>query len=289
MGPTAAEISPQTERRKLAPRQPCATGGRREVTESAKSVGLPASLNVMGVRVTPFESYDHAVRCAEETIAAGRKSFWVAINPQKIHRAWGDPQTQALLDRADAGIADGIGVSVATKILYGITLRRCTGCDLFHKLIEHAAGSGRRVFLLGASAESNRLAGENLTRRFPGLQIVGQQDGFFKDDRQVVRHINDSGAEMLFVAMGSPAQERWIVGHMDQIDAKFFLGVGGSFDVISGTNPRAPKIMRKMGMEFVYQLVKQPWRWRRQIVYVPFMLRVLQARCGQGTGSRSVQ
>jgi N-acetylglucosaminyldiphosphoundecaprenol N-acetyl-beta-D-mannosaminyltransferase len=236
---------------------------------------LPRPINVMGVNVTPFDSYAHALECVAQKMATGGKSLWAAINPQKIHRAWHDPDLKAVLDRVDVGICDGIGVSLAAKILYGATLRRCTGCDLFFKIMPLAQEKGWRVFLLGASPQANAGACARLMEQYPSLRIAGSQDGYFKDDRQVVGQINDSGAEMLFVAMGSPRQENWIIRHMDQINARFFMGVGGTFDVASGLSKRAPKLFLKTGTEFLYQLATQPWRWRRQIVYTPFMLRVL--------------
>jgi N-acetylglucosaminyldiphosphoundecaprenol N-acetyl-beta-D-mannosaminyltransferase len=235
-------------------------------------------VNVMGINVTPFESYSHALECVAEAMATGRKSFWAAINPQKIYRAWHDPQLKAILDRVDVGICDGIGVSLAAKILHGVAMRRCTGCDLFFRLMPLAQEKGWRLFLLGASPQANQGAHAKLLDQYPRLRIVGRQDGYFKDSLEVVARINDSGAEMLFVAMGSPRQENWIAGHMDQIHARFFMGTGGTFDVASGLSKRAPKFFLKTGTEFLYQLAMQPWRWRRQIVYTPFMLRVLERK-----------
>ena len=239
---------------------------------------VPEPVTIMGVDVTPFESYSQAVQCVGGTIEAGEKAFWVAINPQKVYRAWHDPEVKATLDRADVGICDGVGVSLAARILHGITLERCTGCDLFFHMMPVAAQRGWKIFLLGASAHVSECGCAKLLQRYPGLQIVGRRDGYFTNDAEVVRQINDSGADMLFVAMGSPKQEMWIARHMDDIDARFFMGVGGTLDVASETNKRAPKVFRKTGTEFLYQLATQPHRWRRQIVYTPFMLRVLGRR-----------
>jgi N-acetylglucosaminyldiphosphoundecaprenol N-acetyl-beta-D-mannosaminyltransferase len=236
---------------------------------------LPPALRLMGVDVTPLASYDDALACIEHIVERGTKSFWVAINPQKMHRAWREPAVLEVLDKADAGICDGIGVSLAARILCGARLRRITGCDLFHLIIPRAASRGWGVFLLGASPQANRLAAENLQRQYPSLRIVGRQDGFFEDDAQVVRQINEARPDVLFVAMGSPRQEFWIARHMAAINAKFFMGVGGTLDVAAGLSLRAPGVLRAVGLEFLYQLVTQPKRWRRQIVYVPFVLRVL--------------
>jgi N-acetylglucosaminyldiphosphoundecaprenol N-acetyl-beta-D-mannosaminyltransferase len=235
---------------------------------------IPESIEVMDVPIVPFESYEHAIECVEEVIEAGRKESWVAVNPQKSYRAWHDPKLLEILRQADAAICDGIGVSIAAKMLYGQGIRRCTGCDLFFALLEAAARKGWRVFLLGASPESNRGACTRLLDRYPGLKIVGQEDGFFPDSSKVIDRINRSNAEMLFVAMGTPRQEYWIADHRQEIDAAFCMGVGGSFDVASGAARRAPKLFRKTGTEFLYQLLTQPHkRFIRQLMYFPYIVR----------------
>ena len=236
----------------------------------------PAPINVMGVSISPFESYDQALESIERTIKSGRKSFWVAINPQKCYRAWHDRELMDILGQADVGICDGVGMSVASKILHGQSIQRCTGCDLFFQLLSLASQKGWGVYLLGASPESNAGACAKLREKYPGLRIVGRQDGYFKDSRAVVKRINASKAKLLFVAMGSPKQEYWIWRHREAINAAFCMGVGGSFDVASGRLKRAPKIVQKMGTEFLFQLITEPHkRWPRQKVYFPFMLRVI--------------
>ena len=236
----------------------------------------PQSLDIMGVPVRPFETYDDALKCIEGTIAAKQKSFWVAINPQKCYRAWHERPLRDVLKKADVGICDGVGVSIASRLLNGRGINRVTGCDLFFRLLERSAEKGWRVFLLGASEESNARACATLQQKYPGLQIVGRQSGFFKDSDRVVEQINASGADLLFVAMGSPTQEYWIARNCAKINAPFCMGVGGSFDVAAGTITRAPAIFQKMGAEWLYQLITEPRkRFKRQTIYVPFMLRVL--------------
>ena len=246
---------------------------------SANTTGkLPRPVRVMGVDVTPFASYAQALSCVEEAIDSGRKSFWVAVNPEKVYRAWHDPGVMSVLNEADVGICDGSGVSLAAKLLFGSGLPRCTGCDLFFRLMALAAKRGWGVFLLGASPESNEGACRNLEGRFPGLRVVGRRDGYFRDSADVVEQINASGADLLFVAMGSPKQEYWIAEHRGKLNAAFCLGVGGSFDVASGKTKRAPKVFQRTGTEFLFQLMVQPRRLKRKIVYTPFLLEVLKAR-----------
>lgn len=239
---------------------------------------IPKALSIMGVNVVPFSSYSHALSCVEGIIATGRRSFCVAINPEKVYRAQHDRALQVTLGQADIGVCDGIGVAIAAKLLHGKMLRRCTGADLFLELIGASALKGWKVFLLGASAESNEGAYLKLIEDYPGLQIVGRQDGFFEDSAAVIEQINASQADILFVGMGSPKQEFWIAEHRKAIDAPFCMGVGGTFDVISGKAQRAPKVFRKTGTEFFFRLMSDPRRWRRQLVLPLFVLAVLKTR-----------
>ncbi len=235
----------------------------------------PEPVEVLGIPIVPFGSYSEAVKCAADNITSGKKSFWVAVNPQKIYRAMHDRRLRFVLTHADVGICDGIGVALASKLLNGCFLNRCTGCDLFFELLPLAAEKGWRIFLLGATRASNEGAWITLGRKYPGLKLVGRQDGYFRDSSGVVERINASKADILFVAMGSPRQEYWISEHLDSLAPRFCMGVGGTFNIVSGITRRAPRIFRKTGTEFLYQLLTEPGRWRRQVVYAPYMLKVL--------------
>lgn len=240
---------------------------------------LPEPINVAGAPVTPFESYEQILACIDKTIEGGRRTSWVTINPQKCVRAWQEQQLLDVLNQADAGICGSVGVWIAAKVLYGRWIRRISGYDLFLRLIGHAAHRGWGIFMLGGSPESNALATENLRRRFPGLRIVGCQDGYFADSESVIDRINASRADLLFVAMGSPTQEHWMHRYRKKIDAPFCMGVGSGVDVASSMFKRAPAVFRKIGMEWLFQLLAEPHRsFRRRTIVIPFMLRVLSKK-----------
>jgi len=229
------------------------------------------------------------VDAVEERIVARRPTFAVAINPEKIYRARQDPRLLAVLQDATFGLCDGIGVAVAGLLLHRHLLQRCTGCDFFFRMTERAALRGWGVFLLGASAEANERAAAKLTERYPGLRIVGRRDGFFSDSAAVVREINESGADLLFVAMGSPKQELWLAEQRASLQAPFCMGVGGSFDVAGGLARRAPKFFQKTGTEYLFQLVTRPgWKtgvkWERTLARLKFMLTVARVACGGRAG-----
>jgi exopolysaccharide biosynthesis WecB/TagA/CpsF family protein len=266
----------------------CRTVIQWRSSESTRTVkdshpAIPESLSVMGVPVLPLDSYEQAVTCVARLVAERGRAYAVAINPEKILRAAHDGELRRILCRADMGICDGIGAALAVRLLYGRRLKRCTGVDLFEALVGAAGARGWRVFLLGASPESNAAAARNLQARHPALQIVGRRDGYFSDDAAVVREVNAARPDLVFVAMGSPRQELWIGRHRAALDAPFCLGVGGTFDVAAGLARRAPRLFRDTGTEFLYRLLANPtWSWRRRVqrgaTLVWFAWEVVRAR-----------
>ena len=238
---------------------------------------LVESFPVLGVQLNGFRSYDDATETMLQRIRARRPTFCVAINPEKVYRSARDAKLKGVLDLADVRICDGIGVALASLLLEHRRLPRCTGIELFMRLIRASAREGWRVFLLGASPESNAAACRKLISQYPGLNIVGTQHGFFDDAKPVVDRINQSGADLLFVAMGSPRQEFWIAENRPNLRPCLCMGIGGSLDVISGAATRAPVLFSKTGTEWLYRLIAQPSRFRRQIVLPLYLLDVLKA------------
>ncbi len=251
---------------------------------------IPVPITVMGIPVVPFETYDHALGCIEATIESHRKSLCLAVNPIKMYRAWHEPELLTLLRQTDINICDGIGVSFASRVLDGRGIKRITGCDLFFRLLSLAAHKQWGVYLLGASTQSNAAARQGLQQMLPGLRIVGWHDGYFDDSSEIIENINASGADLLFVAMGSPKQEYWIWRHRQLINASFCMGVGGSFDVAAGSVKRAPRIFRATGTEFLFRFAMEPYkRLAHQGILLRFLLRVLGTKLsGAGTSLNGV-
>lgn len=233
------------------------------------------STEILGVPITCFCSYDHAAAAIIERIRHGRKTFCVVINPEKICFARNDGVFADLVRTGHVHICDGIGTALAVRWIRGWRIPRITGVGLFFKLLDTAQSQGLSVFLLGARPETNDQACATLALRYPELSIAGRHHGFFTDSEDVLRRINASGADMLFAALGSPRQERWLGEHLGRIAVPFSVGVGGSFDVLTGHVKRAPELFQRTGTEFLYRLICQPWRWRRQSVLLGFGVRVL--------------
>jgi N-acetylglucosaminyldiphosphoundecaprenol N-acetyl-beta-D-mannosaminyltransferase len=191
------------------------------------------------------------------------------VNAAKIVAANRDERLKQILREADLVTADGISVVWASRLLGQRLKQRVTGIDLFQRLVKHAAERGLSVYLLGAREESVRGAVAQLTARHPNLQVAGYRNGYFdaSESDAVADDINKSAADLLFVAMGSPAQEYWIALNLARTGVRFALGVGGSFDHVSGLARRAPRWMQRMGLEWLHRLICEPRRlWRRYLV-----------------------
>ncbi len=142
----------------------------------------------------------------------------------------------------------------------GIRQPRVTGVDLAERLSEAAAREGFSLYLLGAAPGTAQLAAEKLQERYPGLRIAGWRDGFFRPDEreEIARHVADSGADFLFVAMGIPRQERFIAELWPLLGVRMAVGVGGTLDVLSGQVKRAPKIIQALRIEWLWRVILNP-------------------------------
>lgn len=207
----------------------------------------------------------------------------VTLNPEYVMLARRDGEFREVLRQADLATADGIGIVLAARWLYpgkarAHPLRRITGVDLVEKL----AGTGEaRLFLLGGAPGIASRAAVRLTSQNPGFMPAGLWAGGspeVRDDPESLARIRESGAGVVLVAYGAPGQIHWIARNQDalaSLGVRLAIGVGGAFDYLAGAIPRAPGWMRRAGLEWLYRLVRQPWRWRRQRVLPLFALRVL--------------
>lgn len=241
---------------------------------------------ILGTGVNIFPTYDDVIELIHQRIRSGAQTFCVAVNPEKLYKAARNPKLQNALRSADIRVCDGIGISLASILLYRRPIPRCTGIDLFLRLIRLSAEKGLRIFVLGASPEVNEAGCLALIKAHPGLKIVGRHHGYVEDFDPIIHSINQSGAELLFVAMGSPRQEFWISENRRRLSPPFCMGIGGSLDVMSGRVRRAPTVFRVIGAEWLYRLISEPSRFRRQVVLPVFAMDVLQSMADQKRGQQ---
>jgi len=233
--------------------------------------------NYLGVDVSPY-NYEEIIADLRERMKAGLQSTIIAVNPEKVMAAEKNEELRQLINSSTYQIPDGVGILLASKMKGGKISSRVTGVDMMDRLIRFAAEENHKVFLYGAKEEVVTTAKQKLEEKYPGLVISGYENGYEKDNDKIVDKINASGAELLFVAMGSPKQELWIRENMGKLNVKVFQGVGGSFDVFSGKVPRAPLFFRKLGLEWLFRLLKEPKRFKRQLSLPKFLARILNAK-----------
>lgn len=162
-------------------------------------------------------------------------------------------------------IPDGISVSVPLKVKYKTSINRITGIDLMTDLLVEYEKRGDSVYFLGAKADVLEAMITNLKYKYPKLNIVGYHHGYIDTDNceDILREIQDLNPKSIFIAMGTPIQENFIFKYMNKLPCTLFMGVGGSFDVLSGNIKRSPNWIRKIGFEWLYRIVKDPSKLSR--------------------------
>lgn len=203
----------------------------------------------------------------------------ITLNAEILYRAQSDPRLMEIINKADLVTPDGSGTVWGVKQLTGHEVERVTGIDLMTELCRQSSQCGWKVFLLGGKPGIADEAGRRLEDR-DNTRVVGMLNGYFQpeDEESIVERINDSGADILFVALGAPKQELWIDRYRERLEVPVAIGVGGSFDVISGQVERAPAAFRKMGLEWLWRLLKEPWRWKRMLALPKFMMLVKRTK-----------
>jgi N-acetylglucosaminyldiphosphoundecaprenol N-acetyl-beta-D-mannosaminyltransferase len=206
----------------------------------------------------------------------------VTLNPEMVMAARRDALLTTSIIQADLTIADGVGITCAAR-LQGQRVPRVTGVDLVERSARLAAEHGYRLFLLGAAPGVAAAAASRLAAQYPTLYPPGSWSGSPEPgaERGILEQLSRYHPDILFVAFGSPAQERWILRRRDLLQAAgvcVAAGVGGTFDFVSGRVPRAPLWMRRVGLEWVYRLMREPWRWRRMSALPRFAIAVILSR-----------
>ncbi|MCY3867826.1 MAG: WecB/TagA/CpsF family glycosyltransferase [Chloroflexi bacterium] len=239
-------------------------------------------LKVLGVPIDAI-TYDSWMRRIGSWVAAGGSARHVCtVNPEFIMIAQADPIFFNILNRAEICVADGVGLLWASRHLGAPIPERVTGSDGVPLIARHAAQNGWKLFLLGAADGIAERAAAILREQQPGLIIAGSYGGSPapSEEDAIVAKINASGADILLVAYGAPNQDKWIARNLPRLDVAMAMGIGGSLDFIAGAVPRAPHWMRARGLEWLYRLLRQPWRLRRMLRLPRFALAVLRQKAG---------
>lgn len=230
-------------------------------------------LQILGVRIDNI-TLDEVTDKIRHFLQQDSQHQIVTVNPEFIMAAQNDEEFMNILNSADLSIADGVGLKYAARKYNHKLVQRITGVDLMMQILAIAAEEGKSIYLLGAKRGIAEQAAFKILEKFPNIKVVGAESGYRHwhrriKDAKLVEKINRKQPDILFVAFGQVKQDKWIAHHLSKITSvKVAMGVGGSFDYISGKVSRAPSIVRRMGLEWLFRLFRQPWRLPRIITAV---------------------
>lgn len=213
---------------------------------------------------------DEAEAILIENYESGKQTAVFTPNSEIVQSCIDTPELYSVINSAELVVPDGIGVIKAARILKNPLKGKVAGVELGERVVADSAKYGWKLFFLGGKPGIAELSAEKLSEKYGDIHVVGTNDGYFKkngdENDAVIEKINASGADVLFVCLGAPAQEKWIYENRSKLpDVKIMLGLGGSLDIYSDTVKRAPKVFVKLGLEWFYRLITNPSRIGRMM------------------------
>jgi N-acetylglucosaminyldiphosphoundecaprenol N-acetyl-beta-D-mannosaminyltransferase len=244
------------------------------------------SVYVLGTRVDDV-TYAEALEAIERYVVIGGPHLVATTNPEFVMLAQRDLEFRTVLNETALAIPDGVGLLLAARLLGSPIREHVRGTDLVYQVAGLCARRGHRLFLLGAAEGVAAAAAEALRKHYPSLQVAGAAPGSPRpEDDAGTRSLIQAAApvHVLLVAYGAPAQEKWLSRNLPALDVPVGMGVGGVFNFIAGRRPRAPRWVRRLELEWLFRLLTEPWRWRRQLALPHFVVAVgrdaMQKRLG---------
>lgn len=228
-------------------------------------------IDVLGVSFDDL-TMEETVEIALGFMQERRACYACTPNPEIVMAAKGDASLRAALSGAELVLADGVGITKAAAMLGTPLKSRVPGIDFASNVISRLAQRGGSVYLLGAKPLVAEAAAEKLTQTYPGIVIAGTNDGYFTDDAPVIEKINAASPDFLMVCLGSPKQELWMSANAGRLSCGLMAGLGGSLDVLAGNVQRAPETWRRLGLEWLYRVIKEPKRLGRVMKLPAFVL-----------------
>lgn len=242
------------------------------------------SIKIFGVRIDN-NTFDETTKIVEDYLKDNKLRTIYTPNPEIVMSAKDNHELKEIINKGDLLIADGIGLIYASMIKRKTLKGRVTGYDLSMKLLDIANENNYSFYLLGGKEGVAEAAIENIKNDYPNIKIAGYHHGYFKgshsgnegskEELEIINDINNSSPDIIFVGLGCPNQEIWIDANKDKIKGKVIIGNGGVVDILSGNIKISPEIFRKLGLEWLHRLIREPSRIKRQIILPKFMLAVL--------------
>jgi len=228
---------------------------------------------ILGINISTEKRSEILKKIIKSLKTSSQKFYIVTPNPEIMMYGLRDHEFQGVLNRAQVALPDGIGVLMASKIRGKGPISRITGVDFMEELVGQCAKEGLTTGFFGGGSGVAEKTAKCLHKSYPNLKVV-----FTGSEDKGLRSKDQRPIDVLFVALGFPKQEKWIAENLDKIPVKCAMGVGGAFDYLAGVVPRAPKLVRELGFEWLFRLIMQPWRIKRQIVLPQFIIRVILER-----------
>ena len=234
-------------------------------------------VKILGVPMHPL-TMNESVAVLEEKLQKKEQAFVVTANAEIIMMCQQDKEYNNIVsEQADLVLPDGAGAVWAGRYLGNEVPERVAGFDLYNQLLKLSADKGYKAYFFGGAPGVAEAAKNKAEELYPGVQIVGCRNGYFTEaeEEAIIKEINDAAPDMLFVALGAPKQEKWLVKYRNQLKPRVLMGIGGSFDVLAGKMERAPKWMQEASLEWAFRLYKQPSRFMRMLALPKFVLKVI--------------
>lgn len=230
-------------------------------------------IQLLGVGITQASEQDILEFITKRLQKNGEKFYVVTPNPEILVIANKNEEYKRLLNAAEIALPDGIGVVVGARFMGRSIEQRVSGVDFVKSLCKHVSDWPITVSFLGGGPNVAERTAECLRSEIPNLKVAWTQ-------KEWTQPLKFKRTDILFVAFGSPKQEIWIKNHLNDIPARVVIGVGGAFDMISGKVPRAPRFLRDLGMEWLFRLIIQPWRIKRQLSLVTYIYLIVKEKLG---------
>ena len=241
-------------------------------------------IKILGVRINNIDM-DEAMAKIGGYFASDELNYIYTPNPEIVMRAGRDEEFKKIINSASLNLCDGIGLMIASKLKKKPLKSRVTGYDTSIKILELMNEKHLSLFLLGAKPGIAEKAIEKINNDYPNIVIAGFNNGYFNgshnghascdEEETLIEKINDSKADAIFVGMGAGYQEKFIYYNKDKLKIKLAIANGGVIDVLAGNVKIAPAFIRKIGMEWLYRLIKEPKRFKRQLDIPKFLMKII--------------
>ena len=225
---------------------------------------------------------DQLISKAELALSQKKKSYhFLSINPIKIIRSHNDSELKSYIDKADIVYPDAIGVCVAMSLLYGINQERIPGYEFHFDVLELCEKYGYGIYIIGSKQKVLMSSIKKYQNKYPRIKLVGFNDGYFDEKyffKKILKNISQKKPELVLVAMGAKLQEKYIEIIRSNVNVPLLMGIGGSLDAFVGNSPRAPEWMLKIGLEWFFRLLMQPWRYKAMLPLPIFAYKILKRK-----------